>query len=102
MPVGLLQRRFHQRRVDELSATCLLRMDVRGEYGDRRQQSCIDVRDGTAALHRGTAGLAGDRHQTREALRNQIEAALVGPWTLAAVTGDRAIDKPWSHARQHV
>ena len=55
VPVRLLQRRFHQRRIDELAATGLLRMSVRGEYADRREQSGIYVRDGAAALHRRSA-----------------------------------------------
>ena len=38
-------------------------------------------------------GLAGDRHQPGEALRDQVEAALVGERAVAAVARDRAIDE---------
>ena len=48
------------------------RMPTRGE--DAR----VDVGDRVAGLHRRAARLAGDRHQAREALRDQVEAALVG------------------------
>ncbi len=57
---------------------------------------------GIAGLRRRAAGFAGDRHQPAEALRDQVEAALVGPRTVAAEAGDRAVDEAGVGLGQHV
>ncbi len=50
----------------------------------------------------GAAGLAGDRHQAGEALRDQVEAALVAERPVAAVARHRAVDQPGILGGEHV
>ena len=102
VPVGLLQRGFHQRGVDHLPAPGLQLVHVRGEDAHRGEDAAVDVCHRVAGLHRRTAGLAGDAHQAREALRDQVEAALVGPRPVATVPGHRAVDQAGIDLRQHV
>ena len=45
---------------------------------ERGQDAGVDVGDRVAGLGRRAARLAGDRHQAGEALRDEVEAALVG------------------------
>ena len=45
----------------------------------------MDYGDGMAVLCRGAPGLAGDRDQSGEAMRDQVEAALVAERAVAAV-----------------
>jgi hypothetical protein len=48
----------------------------RREDSDEREQSGPEVRHRHAGLHRRSARIAGDRHDPRHALRDQIEPSL--------------------------
>ena len=45
VPVGLLQRGFHQRRVDDLAAAGLQLVRVGGDDAQRREDAGVDVGD---------------------------------------------------------
>ncbi len=68
-------------------------MRIRSHDAERGEDSRVDVGHGIAVLHRRPPGLAGDRHESGEALRDQVEAALVRERSVAAESGDRAIDE---------
>jgi hypothetical protein len=53
----------------------------------------VDVGDRIAGLGRRASGFAGDGHQARKALRDQIEAAFVGVGAVAAVARHRTVDQ---------
>jgi hypothetical protein len=69
---------------------------------DHGQDAGIDVGDRVAGLDRRSARLAGHRHQPGKALRDQVEAALVGVRAVAAVARDRAVDQARVHLAQDV
>ena len=102
MPVGLLQRGFHQRRVDDLAASGLQLVRIRRADAGDREDARVDVGDRIAGLDRRRARLAGDRHEPGESLRDEIEAALVGERAVAAVARDRAVDEPGIRRGKHV
>ncbi len=102
MPVQLLQSGLDQRGLDDLAASGLLLVLIGGQDADRRQDAGIDIGDRVACAQRRTAFLAGDAHQPGIALRDQVEAALVGGRAGAAIARDRAIDQAGIDLRQHV
>ena len=78
-------------------------MVQRGEDADQREQRRAQVGDRHAGLDRRSPfGGAGHRHQARETLRDQIEAALGRPRAGLAVAGDRGVDQPRVLAAQRV
>ncbi len=52
VPVGLLQRGFHQRRIDDLALAGLQLVRVRGEDAGDGEDAGVDVGDRVAGLHR--------------------------------------------------
>ena len=77
-------------------------MHIRGQHAHRREDARVDVGDRIAVFHGRPAGLARDRHQAREALCDEVEAALVGQRPVAAEAGDRAIDQRRVGCGEHV
>ncbi len=102
VPVGLLQRSFEQRRLDDLTLAGLQLVHVRGRDPGDGKDPGIDVGDRVSGLDGRSPGLAGDRHQAGESLRDQIEATAVGERSVAPVAGHRAVDEARIHLRQHV
>ena len=98
VPIGLLDGGLHQRRVDHLAAACLQFVDVSREDADDREVAGADVGDRVAVLRRRAARFAGDGHQPSETLRDEIEASLVGPRSVAAESGHRAVNQAGIHA----
>ncbi len=102
LPVGLLDRRFHERGLDPLAAACGGARDERRDDSQRGKDAGVDVGDRGAAFGGRAAGLAGDAHDSREALRDQVEAALVGVRAGPSVPGNGAIDQARIQLPQHV
>src|SRR5450755_1745690 len=93
LPERLHHARFEQRRVDQLSLAGSQSVHVRADDPERRKNSRIDVGDWRSDLGWRTARFPGDAHQSRQALRNEIEAALVGVWSRKPVTGHGTINQ---------
>ncbi len=94
LPVGLDDAGLEQRGVDALALPGLELVRVGGGDAHGGEQAGGDVGDRRTDLDRRPARpFAGDRHQARHALRDEVEAALVGQWAGAAEARDLAIDE---------
>ena len=78
--------RLEQRCVDALSFSRFQFVRIRGAHTHRRKNARGDVGDRTADLDRRTPRtFAGNRHQARHALRDEIEATVLAQRAAAAV-----------------
>ena len=66
-------------------------MMQRGEHAGDREQSRAEVGQRNARLDRRTARLARNRHDPRDALRDEIETALGSIGSCLPVPGDRCV-----------
>ncbi len=76
-----------------LSGAGLLTMVQRGQDSDERKEAGAQIGERHARLARRTSGLAGHRHDARDALGNQIEAAFPAVGAGLAVAGDRRVNQ---------
>jgi hypothetical protein len=72
----------------------------RGENPNRGKEGGAEIGDRDSGLHRRAVGLAGDRHDAGDALRHQIEAALVLHRSRLSIAGDGGVDQPRIEGRQ--
>ena len=77
-------------------------MMQRGEDAGDREQPRAEVGQRYARLDRRTARLARNRHDPRDALRDEIETALGSIGSCLPVAGDRCVDEPRIDLRQGV
>src|SRR5262249_17929058 len=66
----------------------------RSENADEREESGAEIGNRHAGLDRRTAALAGDRHDARHALRDEIESAFAAVGAGLSVARDRGVDEP--------
>ncbi len=79
LPVGMGDGRLEQRGVHSLSRAGPLSVIERAQHAHGRQDAGGDVRERCTAFDgRAAAGFAGDAHDARHALGNQIEAGAIG------------------------
>src|SRR3546814_10235834 len=97
MPVGLLNRSLHQRGIDYLTLASLELMDIGGHDARRREDSGINVGNRVTRLHRGASRFAGNRHQARETLSDEIETSFVAIGSIAPIarSEERRVGNEW-------
>ncbi|MNP20337.1 hypothetical protein D3C76_1129060 [compost metagenome] len=100
-------RRVEHRGIDELALAGLAALDQRAEDGNAGVQAGDDVGDRDGGAHRPGArlavGVAAGAHQAGQALQDEVIGRAGGVRTIAAETGDRAVDQPrktGAHARR--
>ena len=60
---------------------------------ERREEPGGEIGERDAGAHRAAAGLAGDRHEARHALRDLVDAGPVAIGPVLAEAGDAGIDE---------
>ena len=68
---------FDERRIDSLTAAGAIAMVQRGENSGEREESRAQIGERQPRFHRRAIRFAGHRHDARDALRDQIEPALL-------------------------
>ena len=103
VPVSLLQRRLHKRGVDDLPTSGTQPVRPCGEDPHGGENAGIDVGDGIAGLRPAARpGSPVIAISPAKRLRDQIEAAFVGPRPISTVARDRAIDQRRILGGEHV
>src|SRR5207245_6643861 len=75
---------------------------IGGNDAHDSENASVDIGDRIAGFDRRPARFTGHRHEARESLRYQIEAALVTQRTITPVSGHGTIDEPGIRPGQYV